>query len=156
MAKFITAHDYHDKAYKFPEEDFINRNSVYGVMAQNGCVLMVQDSKSGRWELPGGGVESGESELEALMREVLEETGLHIPSDIGFIKSFIEYCYDLPTKQAWKSERKFFKVTYFSGALLSDGNNDDVSKAEFINPTIFRELRTTKTIKEVLAPDSAE
>jgi len=36
------------------------------------------------WELPGGGVEPGESEVEALVREVFEETGLSVDAaDVG-------------------------------------------------------------------------
>ena len=43
-----------------------------------GRVLLQQRIDNGMWGLPGGAVEFGESVLEALHREVLEETGLTV------------------------------------------------------------------------------
>ena len=41
-------------------------------------VLLTRRSDNGLWFLPGGGMDPGESGLEACVREVLEETGLRV------------------------------------------------------------------------------
>lgn len=41
-------------------------------------VLLQRRADNGRWSLPGGGMEPGESAAETCVREVLEETGLQI------------------------------------------------------------------------------
>ena len=41
-------------------------------------VLLTRRTDNGRWCLPGGGMEPGESAAEACAREVLEETGLEV------------------------------------------------------------------------------
>ena len=41
-------------------------------------ILMPQRSDNGRWCLPGGGMDPGESASETCIREVMEETGLQI------------------------------------------------------------------------------
>jgi len=40
--------------------------------------LLVQQIHDGRWGLPGGAIEPGETPSLAVQREVLEETGLHV------------------------------------------------------------------------------
>ena len=42
-------------------------------------VLLTKRTDNGRWCLPGGGVEPGQSLPENLMREVAEETGMIVP-----------------------------------------------------------------------------
>jgi len=41
-------------------------------------ILLTQREDNGRWCLPGGGMDPGESAAEACVREVLEETGLEV------------------------------------------------------------------------------
>src|SRR5688572_4881264 len=41
-------------------------------------VLLTRRSDNGRWCLPGGQMEAGESAAETCQREVWEETGLHV------------------------------------------------------------------------------
>ncbi len=50
------------------------------VIDDQGRVLLQHRSDTGCWGLPGGSVELGETALDALKREVLEETGLTVVS----------------------------------------------------------------------------
>jgi len=48
------------------------------VMNENGEILLVKHTKDGTWGCPGGQVENGENLIEALVREVKEESGIDI------------------------------------------------------------------------------
>jgi 8-oxo-dGTP diphosphatase len=51
------------------------------VQHDDGRLLVVRranDPGRGRWSVPGGRLEPGESDADAVRREVLEETGLHV------------------------------------------------------------------------------
>ena len=43
-----------------------------------GKILLTRREDNGRWCLPGGGMDSGESAAETCVREVFEETGLQV------------------------------------------------------------------------------
>lgn len=67
---------------------------VVGAVIPDACgsVLLLhrraEDYMGGLWELPSGGVEEGESLIEALHREVDEETGLHLDSVAEYLGHF--------------------------------------------------------------------
>lgn len=61
------------------------RLACYGVVVHERRLLLTRLSpltpSPGRWTLPGGGVDHGEHPLRAVVREVHEETGMHVEVD---------------------------------------------------------------------------
>ena len=68
------------------------RPGAYAILPRGGKVLVTyQGAPHEEFQLPGGGIDPGEGPLEALHREVLEETGYRIaaPRKIGVFRRFV-------------------------------------------------------------------
>ena len=61
-----------------PENMFQDRRGVYGIIINEGKIVLLRNRSNGGYTFPGGGVESSESDLQAGRREVLEEAGLPV------------------------------------------------------------------------------
>lgn len=114
-----------------PREKLEFRPSVYGIIVHEGKVLLLTSHSAGLLALPGGGVELGEPLIEALQREVREETGIEIEVDNGRFLHFSEqfFYYD-PTDEAFHAFRFIFACTPLSFDLVSDENVDDIEVVE--------------------------
>ena len=71
--------------YELDPKDFSPIAAVVGVFLEyQGKFLSVlrndPDYHGDRWGLPGGGVDAGETKLQAIVREVFEETGIRLPA----------------------------------------------------------------------------
>ena len=59
-----------------PKERFVVRPAAYALIVHSNAILLITNSASGRFSVPGGGVEVGESLHETVVREVREEAGI--------------------------------------------------------------------------------
>ena len=74
------------------------RRGAYGILVgQDGLLLLVE--QDGELQLPGGGIDPGESPLQALHREVREETGWRIADPVR-VDAFQRFVY-MPDYGYW-------------------------------------------------------
>lgn len=87
--------DFHDDPDAPAANSLVPAVGVF-VRDEDGRVLLIRRSDNGRWTLPGGGQELGESIRDAMLRETREETGLTVEvtglvgvySDPGHVMAF--------------------------------------------------------------------
>ena len=77
-AALIACHTLFGDTKWLPADRLTQRPSVYGLVLYHNAILLSVGIHTGRYVLPGGGIEVGERVEDALRREVREETGLDI------------------------------------------------------------------------------
>lgn len=80
----------------------VTRLGVYGIALEGSKILLVTKGPNGcysnKLDLPGGGIEFGESSEEALRREFLEETGrafqtMHLVNNVSHVLEVLDPAY---------------------------------------------------------------
>jgi 8-oxo-dGTP diphosphatase len=101
------------------------RIAAYGVCVdQEGRLLLARAAPSltlrGRWFLPGGGVDHGESPADALRREMHEEAGLTV--ELGPLLDVVSDVRTLPDDTSLHTVRVIYRVASWTGTLRAETN----------------------------------
>lgn len=147
--------DINGEVHIVDQSELIQRTSVYAVIQNESGTLLVRDRTriDEKWDLPGGGIDPGEELIDALKREVDEETKLQILADPVKICEFTEYFYDIDTNKGWESTRHFYKVAA-SGTPQLDGNDDDIIEGRFFTAPLSP-LEVAPVAREIISLASA-
>jgi 8-oxo-dGTP diphosphatase len=128
----------------------IQRVAAYGLVQRDARLLLVQltarTPAAGAWSLPGGGIDHGEDPVDAVIRELYEETGLHgrVRELLDVSSHFREHYLDQEVLERYHAVRILYRVEVDADGPLTvidaDGSSD--------SPTWFaldevRELRLT-------------
>jgi 8-oxo-dGTP diphosphatase len=135
-----------------PAEQERQRIAAYGVVRDDDDRLLLARAAPlltlrGRWFLPGGGVQHGESPPESLRREIAEESGLTIvPGPLLDVLSDVR---TLPDGTSLHTVRLVYAVASWHGSLRPevDGTTDAVA---WFSMDEVRELPLARYVETVV------
>ncbi|WP_298584674.1 NUDIX hydrolase [uncultured Kocuria sp.] len=115
------------------------------VVREDGRLLLVRrgrEPQRGRWSVPGGSVEPGETPAQAAVRETLEETGARVRAEreLGTVR--------VPAGAGLVYEVHDVAATYLGGTLRP---GDDADAVRWVAPEELPRLETTDGLLEHLA-----
>ncbi len=118
------------------------------VLNEKGQLLMML--RRGKWDLPKGKCDEGESMEECALREVSEETGVH---DLKIIRALAPtyHTYHAYGKHMLKTT-SWFLMQASSNALLTPQTEEDITALEWVNSNAIPEKmkESFKTIEAVI------
>jgi 8-oxo-dGTP diphosphatase len=134
-------------ARSYPERPFL---AVSAAIVRAGQVLVVRRARApanGLFSLPGGVVEIGETLIEALIREVREETSMAI-EPVGLAG----YREAITRDRDGRVERHFVILPFAARWLAGEPVlNEELSEARWLHPSELAGLPTTSGLAEIVA-----
>ena len=131
----------------YPQRPYL---AVSAAIIRDGKVLVVRRARNpalGIYTLPGGGVETGETLMQAVTREVREETSMDIePVALAGHREAI-------VRDAQGRVERHFVILCFAARWLSGEPvlNEELDDARWLAPAALSSLRTTEGIAEIVA-----
>ena len=119
------------------------------VRREDSLLLVREVSETGEigWSLPGGVIEEGENPLAAVMREVSEETSLHVSQVLGLAYTVI---YNRPEKNDRTCAFVFEATT--TGNIVTEDLDGDILEAKFIDLPLAITLLDDFPIRVMVEP----
>jgi 8-oxo-dGTP diphosphatase len=111
---------------------------------EQGRLLMIQrghDPGAGLWSIPGGRIEPGETDAQALVREMLEETNLQVK--VGRLIGRVQR----PGLAGSVIDIRDYAATVTGGTLRA---GDDAADARWVTPAELARLEVTEGLIEAL------
>lgn len=115
------------------------------IFDESGRLVLVRRGKNpqmGRWAIPGGSVENGETLDEAAAREALEETSLRVV--VGEDLTTVH----IPTGPDSQYEVHCFATTLLGGSLQA---GDDAAEALWVSPEDLDDFELTTGLRATLS-----
>jgi 8-oxo-dGTP diphosphatase len=115
---------------QYPDRPIVG---VGAVIVRDGRVVLIKrkyEPLKGRWSLPGGGVEVGETLVDAVAREMLEETGLRVA-----VGPVIEVFDRITRDEAHRVRYHYVLVDYLCWPVAGELQpGSDVDDARLVDP----------------------
>ncbi len=130
----------------YPQRPYL---AVSAAIIRDGKVLVVRRARQpalGIFTLPGGGVETGETLMQAVTREVREETSMDIePVALAGHREAI-------VRDAQGRVERHFVILCFAARWLSGEPvlNEELDDARWLAPAALSSLRTTEGLAEIV------
>jgi 8-oxo-dGTP diphosphatase len=134
-------------ARAYPDRPFL---AVSAAIIRDGRVLLARRARGpayGIWTMPGGVVEAGETLIEALIREIAEETAMVVePVALAGHREVV-------VRDDDKRVSRHFVIMCFATRWISGEPqlNDELAEARWLKPEELGGLETTEGLAEIVA-----
>ncbi len=119
--------------------DLTFRPSAYGIVIRDGKILLCKTRSTGKYVLPGGGVEVGETLEQALCREMMEECGIEVEVLKPFRHFQETFFFYEPLNQAWQCYLFVFVCKPLTHELVRYDLEDDSIEPTWVDPSSLKE-----------------